>query len=88
MLTGGKGLPVAIKALPFDQSLACSGVHSDNLVGLDKGKITGRSTCLDISRMIVSLKAPGFVLHPIKIVGFACLITSSNSIPFSGEVNW
>jgi hypothetical protein len=37
-LHGSKGLPVAMIALPSDQRMASSAVHSDLQVGLERGK--------------------------------------------------
>jgi hypothetical protein len=69
------------------------GVASLFEVGLESGKITGRSTCFAISRTISSVKAPGCAEVPIRIVGRTFLITSlkvrvdppnANECPFNG----
>lgn len=43
-LTGGNGLPVAMRALPFVHSLMSFGSASWSRVGLERGKMIGRST--------------------------------------------
>ena len=48
---GSRGAPLAKMHLPWLHSYACSAVISAWLVGLDNGKISGRSTCLHSSSM-------------------------------------
>ena len=48
---GGKGLPLAKSALPWVARNASSCVHSALLVGLDSGKMMGRSFCSAIACM-------------------------------------
>ncbi len=55
----GKGLPVAIKARPSVQAIRSAGAASLLEVGLEIGKIIGRSTCLAIARTMASVKTPG-----------------------------
>ena len=38
-----EGIPVATNAFPFDHSMRSLAVASANFVGLDNGKMTGRS---------------------------------------------
>ena len=71
-----EGTPVATKALPSDHSMTCWAVASNFLVGLEIGKITGRSVFSHIASTTSLVKAPGFVEVPTKIVGFTVLITS------------
>ena len=54
-VTLSKGLPLAKIALPSVHMAASSALHSQWLVGLDKGKMTGSSTCLAISRTAPSV---------------------------------
>lgn len=56
-VTGAKGLPLANRHLPFVHLNACSAVHSALDVGLDRGKITGRSQFAAMSLTISSVKA-------------------------------
>lgn len=77
--TGGKGLPVAIKALPFVHSLISFGSASWSRVGLLKGKIIGRSTCLAISLTTSSVKVLGLVEVPISTCGLTPLTTERRS---------
>lgn len=77
--TGGKGLPVAIKALPLVHSLMSFGSASWSRVGLLKGKIIGRSTCLAISLTTSSVKALGLVEVPISTCGLTSLTTERRS---------
>ena len=79
-LTGGKGLPVATKHLPLVQSNRSCGFASCSLVGLDRGNITGRSTCLAISSTISFVNAPGTVEVPIRTCGLTSLTTESNPL--------
>ena len=48
--TGGKGLPVATKALPSLQASTSAGVASELAVGLESGSTMGRSARAAISR--------------------------------------
>src|SRR3712207_8427157 len=69
--TGGNGLPVATRARPSVQAIRSSGSASHREVGLDSGRMIGRSAAAVIVRTIGSLKAPGWVEVPIRIVGWA-----------------
>lgn len=77
--TGGNGLPVATRALPSVQSKRSCGLASCKRVGLLKGKIIGRFTCLDIARTTFSSKAFGFVDVPIRTWGSTRSTTESRS---------
>src|SRR5437868_2615965 len=79
-LTGAKGDPVAINARPAVHWIKSSAVASDLEVGLDSGKIIGRSALRAISRTIGSLKAPVADDKPIRIVASTLLITSASPI--------
>jgi len=73
--TGGKGLPVAISALPSVQALRSLGFASWRRVGLLSGRMMGRSTYAAISRTISSVKALGLVEVPIRTCGFTSFTT-------------
>ncbi|KAK5634937.1 hypothetical protein RRF57_010648 [Xylaria bambusicola] len=75
-VTGSNGLPVATRARPDVQVRMSFGTASWRRVGLDRGRITGRGVCEDISLMISSVKEPGTVDVPISTFGWTCLITS------------
>ena len=81
--TGSKGDPDAKIQLPSVHSNACSAVHSAFVVGLDNGKIIGRSTWLAISRTISSVNRPPTAVTPTNIVGLYFLITSSRESSLS-----
>lgn len=78
--TGGKGLPVAQSTLPSVHLNRSSGFASWRRVGLERGKIMGRSTWEAISLTISSVKAPGWVEVPMRMCGFTCLITLRRSL--------
>lgn len=78
--TDGKGLPVAINALPcvhLQRSLGCA---SWSFVGLLSGSMIGLSTCFAISLTNSSLNVFGHVEVPIRTFGFTSLITESRSL--------
>ena len=79
--TEGKGLPVATRARPSVQRRTSSGEASAWLVGLESGKIIGRSTCAAISRTTVSVKAPVAPETPMSTVGRSARTTASRSWP-------
>lgn len=86
--TGGKGEPVAMRALPLDHSLISFGSASWRRVGFERGKMMGRSTCAAISVTTSRVKALGFVEVPIRTWGFTSLITlrrSEWSLPFQSS---
>ncbi len=68
--TSANGLPVATMALPRDQVMACSGVHSERLVGLLRGRMIGRFTCWAMVSIISWVKVLARAVAPTKIVGF------------------
>ncbi|CAM5616321.1 hypothetical protein SVIOM74S_07326 [Streptomyces violarus] len=55
---GGKGEPVAISARPSVQRVRSAGSASEWEVGLESGKMTGRSQVEPICRTISSVNAP------------------------------
>ena len=75
---GSNGDPDANATFPFVNRTASSNVHSALCVGLDNGKITGRSLSSAIFRNTVSSNAPAIVETPINAVGFRVSIASSN----------
>lgn len=76
----GKGEPDAKRHLPLVCLLASSKVHSDLLLGLERGKIIGRSLSSAIRCKSCGVKAPPMVDRPIKIVGLTCSTTSSSDL--------
>src|SRR6266480_2104673 len=80
-MTGPNGLPVATRARPPVQASRSAGVASDRVVGLDMGRMTGRSTCVAISRTIRSVKAPCWVEVPMRMVGCTRPTTSPRPMP-------
>src|SRR6266576_1369286 len=80
-MTGPNGLPVATRARPPVQASRSAGVASDRVVGLDMGRMTGRSTCVAISRTIRSVKAPCWEEVPMRMVGCTRPTTSSRPVP-------
>src|SRR4029453_10981892 len=76
--TGAKGEPVATSARPSVQRMRSPAVASDFEVGLESGKMIGRLTLRAISRTIDSLKAPGAVDRPMRIVALIFSITSAS----------
>ena len=85
-VTLSKGLPLANMAFPSVQMAASSAVHSQWLVGLDKGKMTGSSTCLAISRTAPSVNTLAAPLRPRSTVGFTFLTTSSRFMPSASSL--
>ena len=77
-VTGAKGLPVPTSARPSVHSIRSCGLASARDVGLDSGKMIGRSVCWAIWRTIASVKAPACIETPISVVGLALTITSSS----------
>lgn len=76
MSTGSKGDPDAKMHFPSVHSKACSAVHSALVVGLDRGKMIGRSTWFVISRIKCSENNPPTAVTPNKIVGLYFFTTS------------
>src|ERR1700741_4563563 len=76
-VNGGNGLPLAKIARPFDQVYASSAVHSDRDVGLEYGKMIGRSLISEMASMTFWLNSFGTVLTPIMPVGLSPLIASA-----------
>src|SRR5207244_11313524 len=66
--TSANGEPVAINARPSVQRNRSAGTASDFEVGLDSGKIIGRSHLRAISRTMGSVNAPGRVESPTRMV--------------------
>src|SRR2546422_4074881 len=83
--TGANGEPVATSARPSVQRIRSSAVASDFEVGLDSGKMIGRSTLRAISRTIDSLNAPRAVDRPIRIVALIFAITPASPMPSRAE---
>src|SRR5262244_843299 len=84
--TGAKGEPVATRARPSDHRMRSLAVASDFEVGLERGKMIGRSTLRAISRTIDSLKAPRAVDRPMRIVALIFSITSASPMLCAVEV--
>jgi hypothetical protein len=78
-VTGSKGLPLANSTLPLVQVKASSAVHSALDVGLDSGKMMGRSLSLLISSTTSLLNILATVLTPMIAVGFSFLTQSAKS---------
>ena len=74
---GAKGLPVAIRARPSVQFTRSPGTASTRLVGLESGKMIGRSTWAAIERTISSVKWRGWPLTPISAVGWRLATVSA-----------
>src|SRR5215469_3861585 len=72
---GSMGSPVATSAVPLDQVMMSAGRASIFEVGLETGKITGRSTAALIASTTSLVNAPWAVEAPIRIVGFTFSIT-------------
>ena len=83
-VTGGKGLPVAMSALPCVHSLMSFGSASCRRVGLERGKMMGRGTWEAISVMMGWVKAFGCVEVPIRTCGFTVRITECRSVSEEG----
>ena len=79
--SGGKGDPVAISALPSVQRSRSAGLDSACEVGLDSGKMTGRSQVEAICRTISSVNAPCAVDSPMSAVGDVRRTTSARPVP-------
>src|SRR5262249_560806 len=75
--TGANGDPVATSARPSVQAMRSEGSASERLVGVDKGKMIGRSVLLAISGTIDSAKIPLTVDKPINMVASTLAITSA-----------
>src|ERR1700742_2377421 len=73
---GATGLPVAISALPADHFSKSPGTASIREVGLDNGKIIGRSQDAVIASTTSWVNAQNTVELPSKMVGEANLIAS------------
>ena len=58
-VTAGKGAPVATRARPSVHWIKSAGLASCNSVGLERGKIMGRSQWPAMSLTMASLKLPG-----------------------------
>ena len=76
--TGATGLPVVISARPFDHSSTSAGMASMREVGLDNGKIIGRSQDAVIASTTSWVNAPKTVEEPSSRVGEASLIASTS----------
>lgn len=74
--TGGKGLPVPMRARPLVQRMRSSGTASDLLVGLERGKMTGRGVLTAMARTMGSVNAPGWAETPTRTVMPAFLTVS------------
>ena len=59
-----------MSALPSVHLIKSAGFASCNLVGLERGRMMGRSTCLAISLTTDSVKAPARVDVPMRTWGF------------------
>src|ERR1700745_3232218 len=79
-VSGGNGLPLAKIARPFDQVYASSAVHSDRDVGLEYGKMIGRSLISEIASITFWLNSFGTVLTPMMPVGLRALIAAPKSL--------
>lgn len=60
---------MAIMARPSVHSIRSDGTASASAVGLDSGRISGRSTCPAMSRTMSSVNDPGCPDVPISTVG-------------------
>mmetsp|Transcript_33002 Transcript_33002/g.83781 ORF Transcript_33002/g.83781 Transcript_33002/m.83781 type:complete len:255 (+) Transcript_33002:1263-2027(+) len=78
-VSGAKGEPDANTTRPSVQLNASSYVHSDLEVGLDRGKMMGRSFSAAISRTTSSEKALAMVDTPMRMVGLSALTDASRS---------
>ena len=79
-MTGEKGLPVAISARPSLQSQQRRpAMASDWVVGLDSGRMTGRSTCAAIALHHVLANTPGWPEAPIECSASASARSASRS---------
>lgn len=78
--TGSKGEPVATRALPSVHLRISSGTASWSLVGLDRGRMTGRSAPLAISLMTSSVKDLGTVDVPTRTLGWISLMTDTRDV--------
>mmetsp|Transcript_7922 Transcript_7922/g.26160 ORF Transcript_7922/g.26160 Transcript_7922/m.26160 type:complete len:214 (-) Transcript_7922:1357-1998(-) len=76
-----KGDPLEKTALPSVAFAASSDVHSAFEVGLDRGKIIGRSFCSPICRKTSSVNNPFTVDAPSKAVHFDFVTTSNKEAP-------
>mmetsp|Transcript_14074 Transcript_14074/g.38037 ORF Transcript_14074/g.38037 Transcript_14074/m.38037 type:complete len:209 (-) Transcript_14074:1137-1763(-) len=76
---GSKGEPEANSTRPSVCLKASSKVHSDLVVGLDRGKMMGRWLMAAISRRTSSLKLPAMVDTPMMATGFSKR-TASNKV--------
>ena len=72
-------MPVATRAFPLDQATTSSGMASMRSVGLDSGRIMGRSTPALTASTTSRVKAPWLVEVPMRTVGRARRTTSSSS---------
>lgn len=73
-------MPVATRALPFDQAMTSAGIASMRDVGFDSGKMIGRSVPADMASMTSCVNAPWAVEVPIRIVGFTFLTVPASVI--------
>ena len=71
-----------MRARPSLHAMRCSPVASLREVGLESGKMTGRSIAFAMARMTGSLKAPAWPDTPISAVGGAFETTSRRLILF------
>ena len=71
---------MATKALPSVQRIKSSAVASEREVGLERGKISGRSALRAMARTMDSVNAPWTVDKPMSTPGFVWLITSAKPV--------
>ena len=69
---------MVISALPLDHCTTSAGIASMREVGLDSGKIIGRSQDAVIASTTSWVNAPNTVEEPSRMVGDASLIASTN----------
>src|SRR5215472_9461445 len=80
--TGGSGMPVATRALPLDQGMMSAGMASMREVGLDSGRMIGRSTLADMASTTSRVNAPCTVDVPSRMVGPTLrTVSSSEMVP-------
>jgi hypothetical protein len=66
---------------PSVHAIRSRGTASDRAVGLDIGRITGRSVCAAMSRTTASVNAPGRAEVPIRTVGRTWVTTFARLMP-------